>query len=146
MTEPSNAALYAELQEVRRDIAELQSEVASLRESAPTERMLSVEERIRRHHELFAEFCELAAQWQAETGGASMMTRIITHPAYLRIIGMGEQALPWILFELEEHGGHWYVALHAITGVNPVAHEDRGRRAKMREAWLGWGRDNGWIT
>lgn len=59
MTEPSNAALYAELQEVRRDIAKLQSEVASQRESAPTGRMLSVEERIRRHHELLS-----SASWR----------------------------------------------------------------------------------
>lgn len=106
MTEPTNAALYAELLELKRDIAALQSEVASLRESAPTGRMPSVEERVRKRYELFAEFCELAAQWQAETGGASVMRRIITHSAYLRIIGMGEQALPWIFFELEEHGGH----------------------------------------
>lgn len=146
MTEPSNSALYVELQELKRSIAELKSEIASLRETAPRGRMLSVEERVRRHRELFEEFCELAAQWQAETSGASVMTRIVTHPAYLRIIGMGEQALPWIFFELEERNGHWYVALHAITGANPVPHEDRGRIPKMRDAWLAWGRDNGWIA
>lgn len=146
MVEPTNAALYADLQELKRGIAELKSEVASLREAAPPGRMLSVGERVRRRRELFAEFCELAAQWQAETSGASIMTRVITHPAYLRIIGMGEQALPWIFFELEERGGHWYTALHAITGASPVPHEDRGRHPKMREAWLAWGRKNGWIN
>ncbi len=137
--------LYAELLELKSSVADLKSEVTSLRASTALGRMPSVEERVRRRREQFVEFHELAAQWRAETGGYSMMTSIVTHPAYLRIIGMGEQALPWIFFELEEHGGHWYVALRAITGANPVLYEDRGRRPKMREAWLAWGRDNGWI-
>ena len=95
--------------------------------------------------DLHAEFLTLAAQWREETAGYSITTPEIAHPAYLRIIGMGEQALPWIFEQLAEHGDQWYVALHAITGVDPVPEEDRGRRSKMREAWLSWARDNGWI-
>lgn len=95
--------------------------------------------------DLHREFLALAAQWREETVGYSVITPKVVHPAYLRIIGMGPVAVPWILRELEEHGGHWYVALRSITGVNPVPHEDRGRIPRMREAWLARARDEGWI-
>ena len=94
---------------------------------------------------LHREFLALAAQWREETAGHSVITPKVAHPAYLRIIGMGPVALPWILRELEEHGGHWYVALQSITGANPVPHEDRGRIPKMRAAWLRWAREEGWL-
>ena len=99
----------------------------------------------RKRTDLHQEFITLAEQWREETAGYSITTPEIAHPAYLRIIGMGERALPWIFEQLAEHGDQWYVALHAITGVDPVPEEDRGRRPKMREAWLGWARENGWI-
>lgn len=95
--------------------------------------------------DLHREFLALAAQWREETVGYSVITPKVVHPAYLRIIGMGPVAVPWILRELEEHGGHWYVALRSITGANPVPREDRGRIPRMREAWLAWARDEGWI-
>ena len=95
--------------------------------------------------ELHREFRALAVQWREETFGQSLAAPGILHPAYLRIIGMGEQAIPWILEELEERGGQWYVALQSITGEDPVAKEDRGQRPRMRAAWQEWGRTNGWI-
>ena len=42
------------------------------------------------------------------------------HPAYQQIIGMGADAVPFILLEMEEHGGYWFWALSAITGQNPT--------------------------
>jgi hypothetical protein len=44
---------------------------------------------------------------------------------------------------MEDRGGHWFWALKAIAGVDPVAPEDRGRVEAMREAWLRWGREQG---
>ena len=99
----------------------------------------------RASEELNREFRDLAAQWREETFGQSLAAPGILHPAYLRIIGMGEQAIPWILEELEERGGQWYVALQSITGEDPVAKEDRGQRPRMRAAWQEWGRINRWI-
>ncbi len=95
--------------------------------------------------ELRQEFFRLAEQWAEETRGYSVGIEEIAHPAYLRIIGMGEQAIPWILDEMAERGGQWFVALQAITGANPIPDEDRGRRPKMRAAWFDWGRQHGWI-
>ena len=105
----------------------------------------SSETRSRERADLHGEFLVLARQWREETAGYSVITPKVAHSSYLRIIGMGPVAVPWILHELEEHGGHWYVALRAITGANPVPHEDRGRIPKMREAWLAWARTDGWI-
>lgn len=142
---PDDDGLEAALRALTKEVVELREEVASLREIvAPP--ALSVREQRRRHAELFEEFVNLAAQWQAETAGASTTRRIVSHPAYLRMIGMGDHAVPWILDQLEGEEAHWFEALHAITGANPVPDEDRGVYAKMVQAWLTWGRDNGWIA
>ena len=101
--------------------------------------------RPRATEDLHREFRNLVAQWREETFGQSLAAPGVLNPAYLRIIGMGERALPWILDELEESGGQWYVALQSITGEDPVPEEDRGHRPKMRAAWREWGRRNGWI-
>lgn len=142
---PDDGDLETKLQTLINEVTELREEVASLREIM-TLPALSVSEQQQRHVELFEEFIRLAAQWQAETAGASVARRIVSHPAYLRIIGMGDRAVPWILDQLENGEAHWFEALHAITGANPVPDEDRGVYAKMTQAWLTWGRDNGWIV
>jgi hypothetical protein len=89
------------------------------------------------------EFNKLAEQWRRETVSMSSSTDIVMHPAYYQIIGMGRIALPWILRELQQRGGHWFLALGAITRQNPVNPQDRGKVRKMTEAWLQWGRENG---
>lgn len=145
LSRPDDDGLEVVLRALANEVAEVRQEVALLRE-AMTSPALSVREQRRRHAELFEEFVNLAAQWQAETAGASTARRIVSHPAYLRMIGMGDRAVPWILDQLEGTEAHWFEALHAITGANPVRDEDRGVYSKMAQAWLAWGRDNGWIT
>lgn len=144
-THPNDDGLQVALRGLTDEVAELRQEVAALR-SLVTPPSLSIREQRRRQAELFEEFVNLAAQWQAETAGASTTRRIVSHPAYLRMIGMGDRAVPWILAQLEGEEAHWFEALHAITGANPVPNEDRGVYAKMAQAWLAWGRDNGWIA
>lgn len=141
---PDDDGFEAALHALTKEVADLREEVASLREIvAPP--ALSVREQRQRHTELFEEFVDLATRWREEAAGYSVITPKVAHPAYLRIIGMGPVAVPWILRELEERGGHWYVALRSITGANPVPHKDRGRIPKMRAAWLAWAREEGWI-
>lgn len=89
-------------------------------------------------------FKQLADTWHDETGGLSSPTQIAAHPAYQRIIGMGEQALPFIFEDLRERGGQWYVALRAITGASPVPPEASGRAYVVRDLWLQWGREHGY--
>ena len=90
-------------------------------------------------------FRELAEQWRRETAGYALANRILAHPAYQRIIEMGEAALPLILEDLRDGGGHWYRALRKITGENPVPREHRGWRPQMRAAWLEWGEAQGYL-
>jgi hypothetical protein len=90
-------------------------------------------------------FEQLAATWRADTLYLSSTTEIATHPAYQRIIGLGPQVIPLILGELQKQPDHWFWALRALTGEDPVPPADAGRVPAMAAAWLKWGRENGWI-
>jgi len=90
-------------------------------------------------------FQALTREWKGETGPLSSPTRIAMHPAYQRIIGMGESAVPFILEDLALHGGDWYWALHAITGGSPVPPNVRHTSREVRDIWLRWGRERGYI-
>jgi hypothetical protein len=90
-------------------------------------------------------FGALAADWKAKRGPVSSVTEMAMVPEYQRIIGMGARALPFILEELERRPDHWFWALKAITGEDPVPSEARGNLRRMTEAWLQWGHANGTI-
>ena len=92
---------------------------------------------------LAAEFQRLAKIWRKETAVFSSVTKKVCHPAYQEIIGMGPTALPFILQELERKPGHWFWALHAISGEDPVGVEDNFDAAVM--AWLDWGKRKGYL-
>ena len=66
------------------------------------------------------------------------------HPAYQQIIGLGERALPLIFQELRREPDHWFWALAAITGKNPVPEEDAGDLEAMANDWLSWGDAQGY--
>lgn len=97
-----------------------------------------------RQAELENSFMKLANQWRSETKHMSLMSDIVLHSAYQRIIGMGKDAVPLILEELSRKPDHWFWALRCITGVNPIKPEDRGRVKKMAQAWLNWSRQHGY--
>jgi hypothetical protein len=85
-------------------------------------------------------FADCLTKWKADTVYTSSMTDIVLHPAYQRIIGLGPDVVPYVLQELSENGGHWFWALQALTGENPVPQEDRGRTKRMAAAWIEWGK------
>lgn len=92
-------------------------------------------------------FRELAREWKSRRSASSSITEITHHPAYQKIIGMGESAVPLILRELEREGrdpAHWFWALHAISLEQPVSHQDRGNTVRMAKAWLEWGKNRGY--
>jgi len=90
-----------------------------------------------------ARFRLLAEDWRRNTRYRSDITRAILHPSYVRIIKMREAALPFIFRELEEHGGHWYWALQAITEQTVGDSSDNLTTARAK--WLEWGRANGYL-
>lgn len=93
--------------------------------------------------ELEAMFEELAARWHDETGGHSVMARIVNHPVYLQIIGLGPRAIPLILEDLRQNGGWWFTALRALTRQDPCNACSATDHAEQRTAWLLWGETNG---
>src|SRR6266545_5552526 len=91
-------------------------------------------------------FEQLASAWERETKHLSSLTQIVLNPHYQQIIGMGDRAVPFIFDRLSTSPGHWFWALSAITGANPVAPEDAGDVERMTEAWLSWGRLHGYVS
>lgn len=88
-------------------------------------------------------FATLVRMWRHETRYSSSLAKIVMHPAYQAIIGMGEPALPLIFEELQRNGGHWFWALHAITQEDPARTGDDF--AAAAHAWLAWGRARGYV-
>ena len=88
-------------------------------------------------------FVRYAEEWRAETGFMSSVRDKALHRSYQQIIGMGQQAVPLILRDLRKRPDHWFWALNAITGVDPVPPSDRGQIKRMAEAWLRWGQARG---
>lgn len=82
-------------------------------------------------------------RWKKETRHLSSVTKMIAHPSYMRIMGMGPDALPLILRELRERPDHWLVALNAITGEDPATLNSTFRQAV--DAWLAWGVQQGYL-
>lgn len=91
-----------------------------------------------------AAFSELARRWKAETEHLSSAA-IFAHPAYQQIIGLGPDAIPLLLHDLQQTGAHWFWALRAITGENPVPREDAGYVGRMADAWIDWGARRGLV-
>jgi hypothetical protein len=73
----------------------------------------------------------------------SVVSKIAIHPAYQRIIGMGQPVIPLIFRELEREPDHWFWALQSITGENPVSVDRQGNITQMAAAWLEWGKAHG---
>lgn len=90
-------------------------------------------------------FEQLAMEWKRETINLSSVQEIILNPAYQRIIGMGPDVIPFILQQLEKCPDFWFWALRSLTGENPVTRDMRGDVVAMTEAWINWGRENGYL-
>jgi len=91
-------------------------------------------------------FADLAETWKEERGPSSSLTEIVLQPAYQRIIGLGPRVVPSILAEMSVSPDHWFWALTAITGSNPIPEEAAGDLTAMTNAWLDWGKQEGLIA
>lgn len=85
-------------------------------------------------------FDELRQQWRQDTKYLSSASQIVEHPAYQQIIELGEPMLPFILEEVRNERGHWFFALHKITGHVPDNIQNL-TFAQIRQAWLDWFKD-----
>ncbi len=101
---------------------------------------------LRRCGSITREFYKLTAIWKTMTIHISDVTEKCSHPAYQQIIHLGPAILPLIFDELEDEPDDWFVALCAITGINPVPMQSRGNLNETTLAWLTWAKDHGHRT
>jgi len=95
----------------------------------------------RRKQILEESFRRLADDWLEKTAFEASLSDIIKLPAYQAIIELGEEAVPFLLRELESRPNFWFAALREITKANPVADKDKGHLGKMTQAWLRWAKE-----
>lgn len=99
-----------------------------------------------RRKKLRAKFNRFADAWRKERNSlSSRPEELAMCMSYQKIIGMGQEVVPFILQELRRKPDQWFWALHAITDANPVSRQHQGRFTEMVNAWLKWGEDHGFI-
>lgn len=86
------------------------------------------------------EFIELSTKWKKETAHYSTMFHKLINPNYLKIIGMGERVVKFILKDLQRSPELWHEALYYITKENPVSPQDMNDIFKIQKAWVEWGK------
>ena len=84
-------------------------------------------------------FGVLSAWWHEATDYLSSPSEKADHPAYRAIIEMDREAVPFILEELRERGGDWYIALRRILAGEPQLPEPAGTTRQIVAAWIDWG-------
>ena len=103
---------------------------------------------VRSDHTEVRRFQRLTKEWKSHRNASSSVFDIVCHPAYRKIVRMGERAIPLILRELRSEGNAphpWFPALHEITGEQPIKNDGRGITSKMAQAWLEWGERKGYV-
>jgi len=90
-------------------------------------------------------FQVLRDKWKAESRCLSNAAQIAMLWPYQQIIGMGPAVIPLILQDLQRETDHWFWALEAICGENPVSSEVAGDVKEMASQWIDWGRQKGYL-
>lgn len=90
-------------------------------------------------------FDRLERKWLEESSHLSSINDISTLWPYQEIMAMGPVVVPHILASLAEKPNHWFWALSAITGADPIPKSARGNIPAMRAAWLGWAESQGLV-
>jgi len=89
-------------------------------------------------------FNSLVKQWKEDTINLSSMQKMVLHPSYQQIIGLGPKAISLILNELKNEPDFWFWALRALARANPVTDNMAGDISTMTRVWLEWGREHGY--
>jgi hypothetical protein len=99
-----------------------------------------------REEVLARQFQTLADRWHRETDGMSNPIQMAMHPDYQGIMVRGRDFLPFILNDLETHGGDWYIALRAICRAYDwqppeIPPDASGNMKRVNDIWIRWGRE-----
>jgi hypothetical protein len=93
-----------------------------------------------RDNEVRAIFKALADEWEAETRVESSLSRIFANEKYLQIVGLGPDALPYLLDRFRHEPERWLGALKAVTRADPAPLEHS--REGVVAAWEDWARSH----
>lgn len=77
----------------------------------------------------------LLYQWHNDTKFESSSTRLRENPYYQMLIELGEEAVPFLVAEMDGHLSH---ALCTITGENPVEEHVAGDMDAIASYWKEW--------
>src|SRR3954463_8713158 len=91
-------------------------------------------------------FQRLLAEWKERSRHLSNLAQMAMLRSYQKIIGMGQDAVPLILEELQREPDWWFWALEVIADENPVPPEAAGKVDDMARAWIDWGRARGYLA
>lgn len=95
----------------------------------------------RSEKEVEAKFAELAQSWRELTRAESSVMKRVMHPTYQRVIGLGPQAVPFIIRELHSRPDHWFWALASIVGSDEADGAETFKEAVRR--WTEWAETRG---
>jgi hypothetical protein len=97
-----------------------------------------------RADEIETSFHRLAEEWKSETAPLSSIRLKKQHPAYRRLVEMGEPAIPFILADLARKPSHLFWVLRDITNVNPADPSVAKDFRDVIRSWIEWGRAQGY--
>lgn len=98
------------------------------------------------------EIMVLIERWRAEVKYMSSLSDMVSHEDYKAISSKDRRAIPILLNELRDRPHYWFDALQKLVKnnldivVNPVRKADRGNLPRMTDAWLKWGKRNGFCA
>ena len=88
-------------------------------------------------------FRNAVAEWTCEKRTNVEREKLAAHPAFRRIVAMGQEAVPYLLREVKREPNLLVLALREITGENPAPRESRGKISEVAKAWVAWGEKKG---
>jgi hypothetical protein len=93
--------------------------------------------------EIEESFHRLAEEWKSETAPLSSIRRKKQHPAYGKLVAMGEPVMPLILADLARKPSHLFLVLRDITNRNPANPAVAENVLDVIDCWIEWGRAPG---
>ncbi len=89
-------------------------------------------------------FPERRPEWNDRAFHYDLRISVAARLVYIETLLLDDDpALPLLVKELRREPDHWFVALQAITGTNPIPASARGDIEKMTQAWLSWAEQHG---
>lgn len=81
-------------------------------------------------------FNDLAETWVSKTRFESSFVAMFMHDAYLQIVGLGREALPFLVARLRSEPERWLWALRSVARHDPVP--ENATREQTISAWEQW--------